>query len=552
MSIPKEPRQMMINMMYLVLTALLAMNVSAEILNAFHVVNEGIVHSNNGVDSKNGLTLSAFSDQLGKDKDKTQKWYDKAMQTKTYVDALNKQIDEYTDLIVEQSGGWTDKKEVKQTKGWKPELGELDDDKNLEVSTRLMIEEGKAEKLKKAIEDTKSKLIALIDDPSIKKQFEEQLPLRIDQPRKNSEGELKTWVEANWHMVPTIACLTLLNKFKNDAKNSEAQMLDYFFGQIYTKSIKVDQMQAKVIAPSSYIIGGQEYKADIFVAAYSTSIQPQVIVGGLNSSAVKDANGDFTPTPNNPVAGGSPIEVVAGMGKFSRSASGEGEQKYSGAVMVPNPDGSPMYYPFEASYTTAKASCIVSSDNLNIIYAGIPNPFSVSVPGFSADKVNASVTAGSFTPASGAKGHFNATMPSNLIGKEVSVNVSVNNDGKTMTIGSSKFIVKQIPSPVAMINGKMEGGMHTGELKASAGIGALLKDFYFKGVQFDVISYECVYVAKRQDAKISPITGARFTGAVAGYIGSCHPGDMFTFRKIKARGPDGTTRDLNSVSIDVL
>ena len=363
MSIPKKPRQMMINMMYLVLTALLAMNVSAEILNAFHVVNEGIVHSNNGVDSKNSLTLSAFSDQLGKDKDKTQKWYDKAMQTKTYVDALNKQIDEYTDLIVEQSGGWTDKKEVKQTKGWKPELGELDDDKNLEVSTRLMIEEGKAEKLKKAIEDTKSKLVALIDDPSIKKQFEEQLPLRIDQPRKNSEGELKTWVEANWHMVPTIACLTLLNKFKNDAKNSESQMLDYFFSQIYTKSIKVDQMQAKVIAPSSYIIGGQEYKADIFVAAYSTSIQPQVIVGGLSSSAVKDANGDFTPTPNNPVAGGSSIEVVAGMGKFSRSASGEGEQKYSGAVMVPNPDGSPMYYPFEASYTTAKASCIVSSEN---------------------------------------------------------------------------------------------------------------------------------------------------------------------------------------------
>ena len=551
MSIPKEPRQMMINMMYLVLTALLAMNVSAEILNAFHVVNEGIVHSNSGVDSKNGLTLSAFSDQLGKDKDKTQKWYDKAMQLKGYIDALNKQIDEYSDLIVEQSGGWMDKNQVKQLKGWKPELGELSDDKNLEVSTRLMIEEGRAEKLKNAIEDTRAKLIALIDDPAIKKQFESQLPLRIDQPRKNSEGETKTWVEANWHMVPTIACLTLLNKFKNDGKNSEAQLLDYFFGQIYTKSIKVDQMQAKVIAPSSYIIGGQEYKADIFVAAYSTSIKPQVIVGGLNSSATKDENGEFIPTPTNPVSGGSDIEVVNGMGKFTRSASGEGEQKYSGAVMVPNPDGSPMYYPFEAAYTTAKASCIVASDNLNIIYAGIPNPFSVSVPGFSADKVNASVSAGSFTP-SGAKGHFNANMPSSLIGKEITVNVTVNNDGKTMSIGTSKFVVKKIPDPKAQINGKMEGGMHTGELKASAGIGAVLQDFYFKGVLFDVISYECVYVAKRQDPKISPMTGAKFNGNVATYIQGCHPGDMFTFRKIKARGPDGTTRDLNSVSIDVL
>ena len=183
MSIPKEPRQMMINMMYLVLTALLAMNVSAEILNAFHVVNEGIVHSNNGVDSKNGLTLTAFSDQLGKDKDKTQKWYDKAMLLKGYVDVLNKQLDEYSDLIVEQSGGWVDKNGAKQIKGWKPELGELSDDKNLEVSTRLMIEEGRAEKLQKAIEDTRAKLLSLIDDPALKKQFEAQLPLRIDQPQ---------------------------------------------------------------------------------------------------------------------------------------------------------------------------------------------------------------------------------------------------------------------------------------------------------------------------------------------------------------------------------
>ena len=193
MSIPKEPRQMMINMMYLVLTALLAMNVSAEILNAFHVVNEGIVHSNNGVDSKNGLTLTAFSAQLGKDKDKTQKWYDKAMLLKGYVDVLNKQLDEYSDLIVEQSGGWVDKNGAKQIKGWKPELGELSDDKNLEVSTRLMIEEGRAEKLQKAIEDTRAKLLALIDDPALKKQFEAQLPLRIDQPRKNPKVELQNF-----------------------------------------------------------------------------------------------------------------------------------------------------------------------------------------------------------------------------------------------------------------------------------------------------------------------------------------------------------------------
>ena len=539
---------MMINMMYLVLTALLALNVSAEILNAFHVVNEGIQHSNTSVDSKNALTMSAFQDQLGKDEAKTRPWLDKATSAKKLVADLNKLIEGYMDLIVEKTGGWKDKNEKMQLKGWKPELGELEDDKNLDVSTREMVDNGGAAKLKKAIEDTRAKLLALIEDPAQKKILEQNLPIRIDAPRKNSEGELKSWEDANFHMVPTIACLTLLNKFQNDAKNSEAQLLDYFFSKIYAKAIKVDKMQAKVIAPSSYIIGGQEYKADIFVAAYSTSVQPKVIIGGLNSSATKDENGDYVATKDNPVAGGSDIEVVNGMGKFARTAGGEGEQKYSGAVMVPDPDGVPMYYPFEAAYTTAKASCIVSSDNLNIIYAGIPNPFSVSVPGFPADKVTATASSGSFT---GSKGKYTANMPSSLVNTKVKVTVTVNDNGKTTVVGSSEFVVKRIPDPVAQINGVSEGEMSTGTLKAAPGIGAVLKDFYFQGVLFDVVSYDAVFIAKRQDPKIATMTGARFTGQVGDFIKSCKPGDQFIFRKIRAKGPDGTVRAINSIPIEV-
>src|SRR6185436_9521137 len=104
MSIPKEPRQMMINMMYLVLTALLALNVSAEILNAFHVVNNGISNSNTAVDSKNGQTMTAFQDQMGKDKEKTQIWYQKAQDAEKLISQLNRQINRYMDLLVEKSG----------------------------------------------------------------------------------------------------------------------------------------------------------------------------------------------------------------------------------------------------------------------------------------------------------------------------------------------------------------------------------------------------------------------------------------------------------------
>src|SRR5438874_2555039 len=149
MSIPKEPRQMMINMMYLVLTALLALNVSAEILNAFHVVNDGISHSNGSVDSKNGQTMSAFQDQLSKDEAKTRPYFEKAEQTEKLVGNLNKQINRYMDLIVDKSGGWNDPKGINHKTGWKSELGELEDDKNLEVGTHYMVEEKRADSLKK-------------------------------------------------------------------------------------------------------------------------------------------------------------------------------------------------------------------------------------------------------------------------------------------------------------------------------------------------------------------------------------------------------------------
>jgi hypothetical protein len=103
------------------------------------------------------------------------------------------------------------------------------------------------------------------------------------------------------------------------------------------------------------------------------------------------------------------VDVVNGMGKYSKGTGGEGLQKYAGAVMIQGPDGKPRYYPFESEYQTAKGSAVVSSDNLNIIYAGIPNPFSVSVPGFPADKVSASASGGTFSKA--GNGKFTAEMP---------------------------------------------------------------------------------------------------------------------------------------------
>ena len=555
MSIPKEPRQMMINMMYLVLTALLALNVSAEILNAFHVVNQGIINSNISVDNKNSRTMDAFKSAMEKDAAKTEPWMKKATQTQTLANAMLKYIDEIKAEIVKQTGGWVDKDEKEHKDGdWSPEKGTLSDEKNLDVSTRYMIEDDKkGYELQTKLIALRSDLLKMIDDPGTKKELESQLPLNIASPEtkfKNAEGEEKDWVNMNFHMVPTIACLTLLNKFQNDIRNSESMMMDYYLKQINAKDFKFDRLTARVIAPSSYVVEGQTYKADIFVAAFNSTQNPEVIIGGLNSNATKDEFGNYIETKENPVTGGNSIKVEGGMGKYEAGASGEGERKYSGAVKVTGPDGSAIYYPFESAYTSAKSSAVISSDNLNIIYAGIPNPFSVSVPGYAANKISASATGGSFT---GSNGKYVANMPANMIGQKIKINVIAENiDGTKKQVGTgTEFVVKRIPDPVAIVAGKTEGKIKTGELKASPGVIAQLKDFYFQGVNFQVTSYDFIFIAKCQDPYIKSNSGMAWSGDILAKIQGAKPGDQIIIRNIKAKGPDGTTRSLSPISLEI-
>ena len=556
MSIPKQPRQIMINLMYLVLTALLALNVSAEILHAFHVVNSGLDVSSAAVTKKNDQTFMAFDEQMKNDPVRTKPFLDKAATAKKLSDNLFTRIEDLKKEIISGSGGINDKetgKKLDMNSGPVSDLmrrGELEDDGNLEISTNVMINKGEGDKLKGEINKLRSDLLALVDDPNEKNKLQSQIPLKAEDPTEKMDGVLKSWSETNFEMVPSIAAVTLLNKFQNDVRNSEGLIVEYLLHQVNAKTVVVDKIQAKVIAPTSYVMQGQMYKADIFVAAYSSTVNPIIHKGPLNYNiATKDPDGNFKELTQNPVEGGVIVPVSNGMGHLEIPAGGEGVQKYSGAVEVLGPDGKPRFYPFEAEYQTAKGAAVIASDNLNIIYAGIPNPFSVSVPGFPADKVNAGASEGVFKKVSNGK--YSAEMPSSLVGKKVNVNVSVAMDQGSRQIGSQEYVVKRIPDPVAQINGVSEGKLAASTLRVSAGIGAVLRDFYFQGVKFDVTSFECVYIARRQDPKIEKNSGARWSGKVADFIGNCKPGDYILFRSIKAKGPDGTVRSLNSITLEI-
>ena len=305
MSIPKEVRQQMINMMYLVLTALLALNVSAEILNAFSLINKGLQRSNAAIKSKNDATYAAFAEKLAKDPNNAEikQYMNTALQVKQQATALEAYIGTIEEEIFKEGGGIDE------------ETGDLKRRDDVDLSTRLMVEgpnksnSGYGYELKKKLDAARLAMLNAIQDPAARANFDKSLPLST-QPKPGN----KDWVLEQFHQVPAIATQTLLTKIKNDIKASENQIDDYLMSLIGVKDIKFDQFNARIVATSSYVLVNEPLKAELFLSASSSKSDNLEIV----------ANGARLPIGPEGVA------------VYNAPTGGVGEHSITGAITVKN------------------------------------------------------------------------------------------------------------------------------------------------------------------------------------------------------------------------
>jgi gliding motility-associated protein GldM len=548
MSIPKEPRQQMINMMYLVLTALLALNVSAEILNAFKLVKDGLHTSNEAIEGKNTATMASFQKSMENDPKKTGPFFEDAQKVRTMTSEFITYVDEIETQLIKESGEYED-----------AEKTELKGKKNVDVTTRLMVDKKKGAELKDKISELKNNLVNL---PSLKnlgdaerEEVLRNLTLNADfDPNSKSVKRLgkKTWEDYNFGRVPVIAVVTLLEKFKGDAKNSEAAILDKLYSKIDAASYKFDELSAKVIAPTSYILAGAEYTADIFVSATSSTQNPEVFIGRFNNQVKLGANGklETVKTEQMPLADGyQTLKVEAGYGKFSDKTSSLGVKEVTGAVRVKKPQGDGFeYFPFKFEYTVAQAGVVVSPDKMNVFYIGVDNPVSISVPGFPAEKVTASISSGTIASAgAGGKYTVKVTQPG-----KANVTVSAKQlDGSTKAMGAVEFRVKRVPDPIAKIADQPGGSISASKFKVQRGMIAVLENFDFD-IRFQIVGFEMTYGAKRQDLVSARTNAPLFDSKMLDFINRAKPGDVFYFDDIKAKGPDGTTRKLPSIAFKLI
>lgn len=509
MSLPKEPRQKMINLMYLVLTALLALNVSSEILNAFKTVKSSLDNSSVLASGKTSQLFASFQKKMEDPitKEKATIWFEKANQAHTISDQAFKYVEDL-------------KMELMREAGYNPPKDTLFKEDNLEAATRLFVEsapngKGKGKELYRKLEDLKKGLLLL--DTSINVELGMTLPIDLKIPKTQNEGNAGNWEAAYFRMTPTIAALTILSKFQNDIRNAEAQVVELCHKKIGEVVLVYDQFKAIANASASYVMPDEEIIINAGVGAFSSAAKPNVSVDGAGAQPLPDGSYEY---------------------KFKApSAAGEYTKKVK--VSFVKPDGTIATVDKDIKYTVGQLSGLtVSTDATRVFYAGgIENPLSVTGAGGS-EKITLSIEGVGVSKTDKGKGQFTiqCTQPGTAIVRA--------SDGKTTQ--EFKIPIKRVPSPVPMVNGKQGGEMGVGAFKAAGGVSAKLVDFIFEGYSFKVVSFAMFFSGTgfEEKTEIAEVNGNAFNAEARKFMTRCGAGAVVVIGAIRVADQIGNVRDL--------
>ena len=515
-----SPRQKMINLMYIVLTAMLALNVSSDVLDAFTQVEEGINRSNKYVEQRNYAIFKALEDFAQEDSVKGVDIYEKAMEVRRASSELYLYIDSIKQLI------------VVQVDGPEGDVTNIQGRDNLEAAAAVMLSPTttRGKLLREKIDKYRSFLSDVIND-SIRCSNIAQV-LSTENVMRN--GVSQSWESSKFDNQPVVAAITMLAKLQNDIKYAEGEALAHLLAltnnQVeinemisnITSTFDVNEVSAFVVPESRIVMKGGKYSAKIVAATIDPTLNPIVYVGGRQ---LKD-----------------------GLYEFSCNTTGVFD--YSGYINVPRTDGGTERLEFKSSYTVIEPAATVSATMMNVLYAGIDNPISISVPGMPMSQINATMTNGSLT----RNGDTWIAKPT-TVGTEAVITVTATVDGNSQTVNTSAFRVRKLPDPtpyIAFGHDKYLGGkpLSKGSLLQAPGIGAAIDDGLLD-IQFTVLSFETVFFDQMGNAMPELSSGSRFSERQKAQMKSLSRGKRFYISRIKAKGPDGITRDLSPIEVIV-
>jgi gliding motility-associated protein GldM len=547
----ETPRQKMIGMMYLVLTALLALNVSKDILDSFVTVNSGLEKTNVNFEQKNGSLYNQFNAALQENEAKVRPFFTQAEEVRIATEKLVSYVDQVKAKVMSA----TDGKTLEQVIGKGPNgrdtilnLKYIDSKDNYDIPTDKLglSEPGKpkggeltALELHENLEIYRDLLLAKVKGNAI---LEKSLNETFNfEKTKAKDGTPELWEAKNFYHSPLAAVVTILSKIQSEVLNSEADVVKTLLSNVDAASFKFNKLEAAVIPVSSYVTQGDSFRADIFLAAFDTTQNPTIILGTKWDSITKTMSDSFH------------VNVVNGKGIFRVPASSVGEKEYEGVIEFIAPGGGTNYYNFPLNYTVAAPALVVAPTKMNVFYVGVQNPVSISVPGFSAASLTTSLEgAGSIVKdPKGKSGDYLVTVKS---GKQCFINVTAKMpNGSNKSMGKAEFRVKDLPDPEPLFAKGRKGDVKIDlrDAKAASAVFAEMKDFLFD-LKFDVVGFD---LYGKKGSQLSTTYKSRnnvLTPEMKEIISGLNRGDKLWIENVKAKGPDGRTRSIGGLSFKVM
>lgn len=513
-----SPRQKMINLMYIVLTAMLALNVSSDVLDGFTQVHDGLKRSNTNVDDRNDAVYRQLEDFAMINPEKGKQWLDKASEVRMATSGLYNYVDSLKLAIVQKADG---------KKGDPNHIVSRDD---LEAASVIMLAPGtnRGKLLRTRIDSYRDYISQLMPD-SVKRN---NIQAALSTQGSTAKGTLtpQTWEETQFDQKPVVAAITLLTKLQNDILYAEGEALATLYSQIDAGDVRVNELNAFVIPQSRIVMRGGTYQANIVLAAVDTTQRPQIFING------------------NQLAEGSSI--------YQAGANSTGNFDYKGYLQVQHGDGSVTTHDFNSSYTVIEPMATVSATMMNVLYAGIDNPVSISVPGVPMSGISATMTNGNLT----RQGDNWIARPS-TVGTDAVLTVNAEIDGRQSTVATHTFRVRKLPDPTAFVAYKDANGnvlhydgkgkripkaslLGANELEAAIDDGLL-------DTKFNVVSFQTVVTDGMGNAIPENSVGAAFSDRQRQQIQRLSRGKRILITSIKAVGPDGVTRELSPIDVIV-
>jgi gliding motility-associated protein GldM len=574
-------RQKMINMMYLVLTALLALNVTKEILLAFTVLDNSLQKSTGNIEVKTekivqGLKKTAEDNNLGA-KSALKFCVDANNETKALIDYIHRiktellrysqgsidpnqgdpklafKIDpeKKSDYIETNQYPWIVKKN-----GEMPELVSGD---NLDDHVRYFNEElnGKRGKdLEAKINETRVNLLNMMkkaqSDPNLAKNKEtveflnnrmKDIALKttlsageVKDPFnktsgliENHEGAKLSWSEVYMHSTPLAAVFAMMSKIENDAKILEAEVCQGLAESVSAADFKFDAIIPVISAKTGAVVTGQTYEADILLAAYNSKANMMINVNGAS------------------------VPVENGVGKYKVTPQRAGANNLDVKISVPKPGGGFEVKTATAEFTAFAPQAAIEAVKLNVMYVGLENPISITVAGIDPKnvvprlvgcKINYSTgipeNVGMATNASlrGSNGNYTVIIPEKVSDVQIQVSAKMP-DGRLKPMGLKNFRVKGIPKPTFKC-GNVEfstGSVELSKLKDATIAQASLEGFVYEGVKYQIQSFKFQGIsAKKGFTDPVPVTGVGLD-KIKPTLALLRAGDNVTFTDIVAIGP---------------